>query len=187
MAKIALSGNAITEIPRDQLVGNLELEILYLARNRISTIPDLYHLPLTDLYLAGNPLVCDNALCWIRMWPWMKPPLVTDAITCETPDSLQHALLMDINPITLTCQMGGSYRTKMFSLFISYQIDYNENNYMYFQINLTKFKSVIMWYILSAPLMVSLVSPFSRFSFSALALRIFTANGNKNGSNIAHA
>ena len=105
---IGLSRNTITEIPREQLVGNLALQKLYLQQNKISTIPDMYHLPLTDLYLDRNPLVCDSALCWIRMWPWMKTPLTTDDITCDTPVNLQHALRMDINPITLACQTGGS-------------------------------------------------------------------------------
>ena len=103
---IGLSRNTITEIPREQLVGNLALQKLYLQQNKVSTIPDLYHLPLTDLYLDRNPLVCDSALCWIRMRPWMETSLITDAITCETPDTLQYALLMDINPITLACQTG---------------------------------------------------------------------------------
>ena len=105
---IGLSRNTITKIPREQLVGNLALQKLYLQQNRVSTMPDMYHLPLTDLFLDRNPLVCDIALCWIRMWLWMKTPLITDAIKCDTPDTLQHALLMDINPITLACQTGRS-------------------------------------------------------------------------------
>ena len=108
VATVGLTGNAITDIPREKLVGNLVLQELYLPRNKISTMPDLYHLPFLHLGLARNPLVCDSALCWIRMWPWMNTPLIIDAITCDTPDTLQHALLMDINPITLACQMGRS-------------------------------------------------------------------------------
>ena len=108
VATVGLTGNAITDIPREKLVGNLVLQKLYLAINKISTMPDLYHLPFLHLSLARNPLVCDSALCWMRMWPWMKTPLIIDAITCDTPDTLQHALLMDINPITLACQTGRS-------------------------------------------------------------------------------
>ena len=108
VATIGLAGNAITDIPREKLVGTVALQKLYLPRNRLSTMPDLYHLPLTRLTLSRNPLVCDSALCWIRMRPWIEASFSTDAITCESPDTLQDALLVDINPITLACETGGS-------------------------------------------------------------------------------
>ena len=105
---VDLTGNSITDIPREQLVGNLVLQKLYLPMNKMSTMPDLYHLPLLYLGLASNPLGCDSALCWIRMRPWMETSFSNDDITCESPDTLQDALLMNINPITLACETVGS-------------------------------------------------------------------------------
>ena len=123
VATVGLTGNAITDISREKPVGNLVLQELYLPRNRISTMPDLYHLPLLYLGLAKNPLVCDSALCWIRMKPWMETSFSNDDITCENPDTLQDILLMDINPITLACETGGSKWSKLISIFINHAID----------------------------------------------------------------
>ena len=107
MAEILMSGNAITEIPSEYIVTSLALKELYLNNNRLSTIPDLYHLSLTKLHLRSNPISCDQSLCWVRMWPWMKTPAdITDGITCKTPGFLLGVFLMDINPSTLGCHEG---------------------------------------------------------------------------------
>ena len=110
IATIMTAGNAITEVPSDYIIGNTALKQLNLNNNKLSTIPDLYHLPLEGLTLYENHIVCNQSLCWIRMWPWMRTPTdITDDITCATPASLQGVLLMAINPITLGCHNGACY------------------------------------------------------------------------------
>ena len=107
IVKIMLTGNKITEVPSEYVADNSDLRMINFDRNSLSTVPDLYHLPLTRLHMSRNPFVCDQSLCWVRMWPWMKRPAhITDRISCATPGFLQGALLMDINPITLGCQNG---------------------------------------------------------------------------------
>ena len=107
LTTIQLSSNDVSEIPNEYIANISTLKELYLDNNRLLTVPYLYHLPLIDLHLSNNPLVCNQSLCWIRMSPWMKtPPLITDDITCETPGSLHLVPLMDINPITLGCENG---------------------------------------------------------------------------------
>ena len=110
IATIMMAGNAITEVPSEYIIGNTALKQLTLNRNRLSTIPDLYHLPLTSLALNENPIVCNQSLCWIRMWPWMRTPAdITDDIACATLKSLHGVLLMGINLITLECHNGACY------------------------------------------------------------------------------
>ena len=107
MTTILLATNSIAEIPSDFIAHNSALEELYLNNNELSTIPDLFHLPLTNLHLSNNPLACNQSLCWIRMWNWMeKSPLRTDDITCDSPNNLQYVSLMNINPVTLGCENG---------------------------------------------------------------------------------
>ena len=107
---ILIATNDITEIPSEYIVENSDLEELFSSSNGLSTIPDLYHLPLTKLHLRNNPFICDQSLCWIRMWPWMKTPNdITDNIRCETPAFLRGIKLMDINPTTLGCYYGVYY------------------------------------------------------------------------------
>ena len=94
-ATIMVAGNTITEFPGEYIVVNFAFKQQYLANKRLLTMPDMYRLPLTKLQMSRNPLVCDQSLCWIRMWPWMKTPsYITDDIRCETPDFLHGVLLV---------------------------------------------------------------------------------------------
>ena len=68
IATIMTTGNATTEVPSEYIIGNTTLKQLTLNRNRLSTIPDLYHLPLTSLALNENPIVCNQSLCWLLPW-----------------------------------------------------------------------------------------------------------------------
>ena len=107
IAKIMVSGNRITEVPSEHIVESSTLKQIDLANNRLSTVPDFYHLPLRGLHMSRNPIVCDQSLCWIHMWPWMKTPdNIGRNIKCATPDFLQGVMLVDINPITLGCHNG---------------------------------------------------------------------------------
>ena len=83
------------------------LENLQLHNNRLLSIPDLYELPLTTLTLADNPLVCDKALCWIRMWPWMEASAIpSDEPTCAGPAAMVGMRLMDVDPVLMECFKG---------------------------------------------------------------------------------
>ena len=82
------------------------LEDVRLHNNCLTTVPDLYNLPLVTLTLAENPLVCNQSLCWIRMWPWFKVPIALDAITCGSPASFSGSVLMDVHPVLLHCYRG---------------------------------------------------------------------------------
>ena len=105
--EISVAKNSIAEISSKHLSGLSALKDIKLEENELSTIPDLYYLPLTDLTLSKNPLVCNQSLCWIRMWPWAKvTSLNTDDITCEIVDAEQSVLLTNVNPITLGCHYG---------------------------------------------------------------------------------
>ena len=101
-----LLDNKLTAIPDISFMRKLEL--LRLERNRLSSIPDLYDIPLTTLALANNPLVCDTALCWIRMLPWVKPssPIPTDSPVCAGPVEVSGMELMKVDPAFMKCFNG---------------------------------------------------------------------------------
>ena len=83
------------------------LDTLKLNGNRLASVPDLYELPLTTLTLDDNPLVCDKALCWLRMWPWMKASTIpSDEPTCAGPVEMAGMKLMDVDPVLMECFRG---------------------------------------------------------------------------------
>ena len=98
--------NPLQAIPRLHLKGMLRTRYLKVTDNLLTTIPDLYHIDFKELRVAGNPLECNQSLCWIRMWPWMKSPVLMDTPTCETPASLRGKPLMEIAPTDLQCYKG---------------------------------------------------------------------------------
>ena len=100
-----VSNGGIESMPSEHLTGVRNVKVLNLENNRLTTVPDLYDRPLTQLKLAGNPLVCDKALCWIRMWPILKTAML-DNPTCASPAIIAGADLMDINPVDLQCYKG---------------------------------------------------------------------------------
>ena len=105
---LGLGYNDIMRVPSKSIAGLSALKELFLQNNKLSTIPDLYHLPLERLKLGDNPLACNQSHGWIRMWPWVKTTdLKTDDITCITTGLLDPVLLTDINPVTLGCHYGG--------------------------------------------------------------------------------
>ena len=106
--RITIKGNKITVIPNENLE-NLKLKSLRVTYNLLSTVPDLYRLPLENLELSNNPLVCNHSLCWVRMCPWMKPQLSIDDARCSSPQFPQGILLTSINPVILDCQHGEFY------------------------------------------------------------------------------
>ena len=98
----------LSYIPDYIISGLMKLEELWLNNNNLRTIPDLYHLPLASLYLDGNPLECNQSLCWIRMWNYKKPLALSmpNAAVCENPLSLSGKELMQVHPVDLGCFEG---------------------------------------------------------------------------------
>ena len=104
---IVISTNRIREISPKSVAGLLSLRKIDLRNNELSSVPDLNHLPLAVLKLSANPLLCNQSLCWIRMWPWTKASTMSTAgITCETTGITQPVLLSEVNPLTLDCHQG---------------------------------------------------------------------------------
>ena len=106
LKEIKVYENPFQEIPRVYLMGMLHIRDLDIADNLLTTVPDLYHIDFKEFRVAGNPLECNQSLCWIRMWPWMKSPVLMDTPTCETPVSLHGKPLMEIAPTALQCYKG---------------------------------------------------------------------------------
>ena len=102
---LVLRSNQLSNLPDISFMKDLIK--LQLSDNRLATMPDIYELSLTTLTLADNPLVCDKALCWIRMWPWMKASTVpSDEPTCAGPETMVGMRLMDVDPALMECFRG---------------------------------------------------------------------------------
>ena len=102
---INIGRNRLTSIP--DYTAYSHIKVLLLHNNRLTTIPDFYNTTLKQLKLANNPLVCDNSLCWIRMWPWMfDTSLLLDTPTCASPANAAGKPLMTIRPIHMECFNG---------------------------------------------------------------------------------
>ena len=100
-----LHSNYLDKLPNISLME--KLEELYLDNNRLSSLPDLYDKPFIRLTIAINPLVCDKALWWIRMWPWMKSTSIpTDEPVCARPADVAGMKLMDVDPAFMECFRG---------------------------------------------------------------------------------
>ena len=101
-----LRNNKLTAIPDISFMS--KLEILRLHNNLLSSVPDLYDLPLTTLTLQENPLICDKALCWLRMLPWTKPnpSIPTDTPVCAGPSKVDGKTLMEVDPAFMECFDG---------------------------------------------------------------------------------
>ena len=128
LREINIVGNTISEIPRKniqnmnithiKISANRLMSIpdytaypyiinLLLRENRLTSIPDFYNTTLKRLEIANNPLICDYALCWIRMWPWMFDTLVlADTATCASPSGVAGKPLMEVRPVHMKCHDG---------------------------------------------------------------------------------
>ena len=97
--------NKLTKLPAISFMD--KLNILKLQNNRLSSTPDLYDMPFTRPTLASNPMVCDKALCWIRMWPSMKTASIpSDEPVCAEQAEVAGMKLMDVDPTFMECFRG---------------------------------------------------------------------------------
>ena len=96
--------NALKSIP--DISSMAQLQTLDVRNNQLITMPDLYGHNLTDLKIADNPFECNQSLCWIRMWPWMKSPMLESNPECAFPIDVQGIALMELSPTYLQCYNG---------------------------------------------------------------------------------
>ena len=128
---VSLKSNSFTHIPQPAISGlvNLRilslsdggvnflpdfshlvsLEALYIKNNALTSLPDLYHLPLTGVNWYDNPVVCDQAMCWVRMWSSTKPAIIPANLetgTCGAPEEVCGLPLMSVHPVSMECYKG---------------------------------------------------------------------------------
>ena len=85
----------------------VSLEELVITDNFLASLPDLFHLPLTRLAWPGNPVVCDRALCWMRMWSSVKPGITDlESGSCVAPPEVSGLPLMSVHPVDMECFDG---------------------------------------------------------------------------------
>ena len=100
---------------------------LYLHDNQLPSPPDLYDMKVSSLTLNGNPLVCDQLLCWLRMWPFVKTLPLLDDFFCAAPSFLNGSLVMDIHPVNLRCYKGKCYELRGYMIIWSTHIRQNHS------------------------------------------------------------
>ena len=138
LTELILSENDITEVPVSTLYGISNLLTLKLNKNKISvlgdisalwahvyiednnmtTLPDLYDMRLETLMLEGNPLSCNQSLCWLRMWPWNKTLPTLDDAYCTTPSDMSELKAVRVHPTQLQCFNGTAIIIRPFTHFV---------------------------------------------------------------------
>ena len=93
----------VTQLP--DLSHLTSLESFNVQNNQLKSVPDMYDLPFTLFKFSENPLLCDETLCWIRMWGYVKSPL-SAASNCQCKGNHLEGLLMDVHPLDLKCYKG---------------------------------------------------------------------------------
>ena len=105
---IRVHGNKLSSIPAELIVGLTRLKELFVQNNKLETIPDLYDLPLISLRIDNNPLICNESLCWVRLWARKKPVALAglEAAVCYLPDSHEMKSLWYVDPAVMGCYRG---------------------------------------------------------------------------------
>ena len=159
------SNNLIRYVPGSCLYGLPMINTLYLNNNRITqmddnswatgslslhnnmftTPPDLYEMTSASLTLRGNPLVCNQVLCWLRMWPFNKGLPTLDDFYCSSPTAFRGMLVMKTHPTDLRCYTG-----KSMTYHLKVQSGINEYIYehLYIYISYTRFYTRNIMYFL---------------------------------------
>ena len=107
VTKINIENNRLTTIP--EYTAYPYIECLKLKKNRLTSLPDFFNTSLTSLTLSQNPLNCDQALCWLRMWPWMfDTSILLDNPMCASPDTEAGKSLIEVKPTSMKCYNGRS-------------------------------------------------------------------------------
>ena len=100
LTKVNLRKNLLVTIPGPMAFPFID--ILDLKRNKFTSLPDFSNTSLKYLTLSRNPLICSQALCWLRMRPWVSDTtILADTPTCASPESLRGTPLMEADPVTV--------------------------------------------------------------------------------------
>ena len=103
LKSLGLTGNMVS------YVEDLPVPIcdkLYLDGNQLAIPPDVFGSPLRTLHIGGNPLICNQSLCWLRMWPWFNTLPNVDNPACTEPADLFGVDVMTVHPVRLKCYRG---------------------------------------------------------------------------------
>ena len=131
IVSLRLEDNLIRYVPASCLYGLTKLNNLVMYNNRITFIedisqpiktinlhdnllrtpPDLYESTFDTLTLEQNLWVCNQSMCWLRMWPFNKPIPQLDNFVCWAPGDLNGTLVMQVHPILLKCYEGKRTQT----------------------------------------------------------------------------
>ena len=132
LVEFTIGDNLKTEIPEKYIMGLPNMKIfaadnnvlaflpniskflpriqkLRIQGNYLKTLSDLYYQSsLTVLTAAGNPNVCNQSLCWLRMLPWMKPSetMLQDNPKCDQPAVLAGTEVLRFHPTEMECYEG---------------------------------------------------------------------------------
>ena len=103
LRRLALNGNLISQIHNLQ---HLVVRFLHLDSNQLVALPELHGMRLWMFHINNNPVLCNQSLCWLRMWPWSRyyPRMKTPV--CDQPPELKGVRLMDVHPVVLNCYNG---------------------------------------------------------------------------------
>ena len=117
---LILRRNGIMALP--DISNKPNLHTIRINGNRLTTMPNLLRLNLKVLRIGDNPIICDNRMCWRRMWQWVKPlPRDNDDVNCASPPAFKGQTLMRISPKELRCYEG---MMNYFILYVSaFEID----------------------------------------------------------------
>ena len=101
---IILRDNDIARIP-EVIPVNFRLHYFNLANSHLLTIPDMLDFPnLRQLFIRDNPVICDQGMCWWRLWDRMRVPLLgKHDVECKRPPLLRGTMLSNVNPKATGC------------------------------------------------------------------------------------
>ena len=102
---------------------HITLGRMFLNDNQLTVLPDLFDMQISILEIGNNPLVCNQSLCWLRMWPWFRSYTRIDSPMCRQPPDLNETIVMNIHPVVLKCYNGEYIYTYIYTkclLLVSY-------------------------------------------------------------------
>ena len=104
---LQLRANNFSYIP-DEYMRDLQLEEINIRDNKLETIPDLFYQPLQVLRLAGNPLRCNESLCWVRLRARKKTIVLAGiaSAVCQSHSSMAGKSLLDVDAVKMRCCKG---------------------------------------------------------------------------------
>ena len=111
---LILSDCSLQNIPN--LALKVNLKDIRIKHNHLVTIPDLSSLQnLNNLFIKGNPITCDERMCWRRLWERFKAPFNRkDDVICQEPAELRNKSLSTVDPALMQCYDGKTVSRGLF-------------------------------------------------------------------------